>query len=152
VRRSATAIVVALTAALAGGGVAVAATVGTVLGGQTSQGWPIVVELNKAGTQVVRASAGLHLTCTSGGVVNLPDSYRKLAVSKSGSFKLKFGPTTQRNDNGTTTDYEGSISGKLNKARTSAKGKWSLKFTEHDAAGTVTDTCVSNSASWTAKA
>jgi hypothetical protein len=152
VRRSATAIVVAVTAALAGGGVAVAATVGTVLGGRTSQGWPIVIELNKAGTQVVRVSAGLHLTCTSGSIVNLPDEYRKVAVSKAGKFSLSFGPTTRKNDNGTTTDFEGSITGKLNKARTKATGKWSFKGTDHDAAGTVTDTCDSAKVSWTAKA
>jgi hypothetical protein len=129
-----------------------AATTGTVLGGETSEGWPVVVELSKNGKQVVRASAGIHLTCKSGGVVNVPDVYRKLTVSPSGKLGTNFGPTTQRNDDGTTTDYEGSISGKLNKARTSASGTWTLKWTDHDTAGAITDTCESGSVSWKAKA
>ena len=67
-------------------------------------------------------------------------------------FSLSFGPTTRKNDNGTTTDFEGSITGTLNKARTKATGKWSFKGTDHDAAGAVTDTCDSAKVSWTAKA
>jgi hypothetical protein len=152
VRRSATTSVVAVAAVLAGGGAAFAATTGTVLGGKTGQGWPIVIELNKAGTQVVRMSAGLHLTCTSGGVVNLPDEYNKLKVSPSGKFGLTFGPTNRKNDDGTSTDFQGSLTGKLNKARTKASGKWSFKGIDKDAAGTVTDTCDSGSVNWTAKA
>jgi hypothetical protein len=137
---------------LAGGGVAFAATAGTVLGGRTAQGWPIVIELSKSGSQVVRMSAGLHLTCTSGSIVNLPDEYRKVAVSKAGKFTLSFGPTTRKNDDGTTTDFQGSVTGKLNKARTKATGKWAFKGIDHDAAGAVTDTCDSGNVSWTAKA
>jgi hypothetical protein len=152
VHRSAASIVVAAAVVLAGGGVAAAATNGTVLGGKTGQDWPIVIELNKAGTQVVRISAGLHLTCTSGGVVNLPDEYTKLKVSPSGKFGLSFGPTNRKNDDGTSTDFQGSITGKLNKARTTATGKWTFKGIDKDAAGTVTDTCDSGSVSWKAKA
>jgi hypothetical protein len=58
---------------------------------------------------------------------------------------------TNRNDDGTTTDFEGTISGSFNKARTKASGKWSFKATDHDAAGAVTDTCDSGSVSWSAK-
>jgi hypothetical protein len=129
-----------------------AAATGTVLGGRTSQGWPIVVELSKTGRQIVRMSAGLHLTCTSGGVVNLPDTYGKLTVSSSGKFSASFGPETQRNQDGTTTDFEGSITGKLNKARTKVSGKWQFKGTGHDATGAVTDTCDSGTVRWSAKA
>ena len=138
-------------AGLAGGGVAAAATTGTVLGGQTAQKWPIVIELNKAGRQVVSVTAGLQLTCTSGATVRIPDSYTKLTISNGGSFATSFGPFTQRNPDGSTTDYEGSISGKLNKARTKASGKWQFKGTDVDAAGAVTDTCDSGSVSWSAK-
>lgn len=165
-RTKARIIAAAVAVTLAGGGMAAAATAstsksptaaaaattGTVLGGQTSQGWPIVVEMSKTGGQVVRVSAGLHLTCTAGGVVNLPDGYRKLSVSGTGKFSASFGPTTQRNPDGTTTDFEGSITGKLNKARTKGSGKWQFKGTAHDAAGAVTDTCDSGTVSWSAKA
>jgi hypothetical protein len=58
---------------------------------------------------------------------------------------------TTRNDDGTTTDFEGSVSGAFNKARTKATGKWTFKATDHDATGAVTDTCDSGSVSWSAK-
>jgi hypothetical protein len=142
----------ASTASAGGRATAAAAVTGTVLGGDTSQGWPVVVQLNKAGNQVVRALAGVHLTCTSGGVVNLPDHWSKLTVSRSGRFAATFGPSTQRNQDGTTTDFAGAITGKLNKARTTASGTWQFKATEHDTAGAVTDTCDSGTVRWSAKA
>jgi hypothetical protein len=81
----------------------------------------------------------------------VPDGYRALAVNKQRRFNASFGPTTTRNDDGTTTDFEGSISGTFNKARTKASGRWSLKATDHDATGAITDTCDSGRVSWTAK-
>jgi hypothetical protein len=129
-----------------------AAVTGTVLGGETAQAWPVVVELNKSGRQVVRILAGMRLACTSGGVVNLPDGYRKLTVSSSGAFGSSFGPTTQRMPDGTTVDFEGTVSGKLNRSRTKASGTWQLKGTEHDGTGAVTDTCDSGTVRWSAKA
>jgi hypothetical protein len=146
------ALATASTANAGGGATAAAAVTGTVLGGETSQGWPVVVQLNKAGSQVVRALAGMHLTCTSGSVVNLPDHWSKLTVSRSGKFASTFGPTTQRNQDGTTTDFQGAITGKLNKARTTASGTWQFKGTDHDTAGAVTDTCDSGTVRWSAKA
>jgi hypothetical protein len=134
-----------------GSAVAGAAATGVAFGGLTAQGWPVVVELSKNGRRVVRASTGLRLNCTSGGFYNVPDRYARLPVSKSRKFSFKFGPTTERNADGTTTDFEGSISGSINKARSKASGRWNLKLTERDAAGTVTDTCDSGSVSWSAK-
>ena len=55
-------------------------------------------------------------------------------------------PKTNRHDDGTSIEFEGAVSGAFNKARTKASGRWSLKVTERDAAGTVTDTCDSGSA------
>jgi hypothetical protein len=128
-----------------------AAAAGVVYGGRTAQGWPVVIETSKNRRQVVQAVGGLRLTCTSGSFVNLSDRYTKMPVSKSRKFATSFGPETLRNDDGTTSDFEGSISGALNSARSKVTGKWQLKLTERDAAGTVTDTCDSGSVSWTAK-
>lgn len=127
-----------------------AATTGVVFGGLTAQQWPVMVELSKNGRQVVRAASGLRLNCTSGGFYNVPDRYARLTV-KNRKFSFRFGPTTERNADGTTTDFEGSISGSINKARSKVSGRWQLKATEHDAAGAVTDTCDSGSVSWSAK-
>ena len=131
--------------------VAPAAAPARVLGGATSDDWPVVVEINKSGKQVVHASAGLTLNCTSGAIVPLPDVYDKLKISKKGKFAAAFGPVTQGNPDGTKTVFEGSMSGKANKARTKASGKWQLKVTDMAAAGTVTDTCDSGAVSWKAK-
>ena len=122
------------------------------LGGTTRQDWPVVIELNRQGTKVVQATAGVTLDCTpSMGVVSLPDAYSNLKVSRKGKFGGAFGPETMRNDDGTTTDFEGSMSGKLNAARTKASGKWQLKVTDHAATGAVTDTCDSGPVRWKAK-
>ena len=127
-----------------------AAAGGTVYGGVTAQDFPVVIETNKSGRKIVKATIAIRLTCTSGGTVTLSDGYRA-TVSKKRKFSVSFGPVTQRNDDGTTTDLEGSLSGSFNKARTTVSGKWSYKGTEHAASGAVTDTCDSGSVSWKAK-
>jgi hypothetical protein len=128
-----------------------AAAGGAAYGGVTPQGWPVVIELNRTRKQVVKATIGLTLNCTSGGLVNLPDEYSKLKISKKGKFGASFGPATSNNPDGTTTVFEGSMSGKLNRAKTKLSGKWQLKLTDHAATGAVTDTCDSGSVSWRVK-
>jgi hypothetical protein len=128
-----------------------AAVAGAVYGGITPQTFPVVIELNKSRRQVVRAAIAVRMPCTSGAVAVYPDSYVKLTVSKKGKFSASFGPTVNRNDDGTTTDFEGSMSGKANAARTQLSGKWQLKITQHDVSGAVTDTCDSGTVSWKAK-
>jgi hypothetical protein len=127
------------------------AATGVVFGGVTPQDLPVVLELNKKATRVIRAAIAVRVTCTSGAALNVPDSYQGVRISKKGKFTVSFGPEINRNDDGTTTDFEGSASGALNKARTKMSGKWQLKITDHDASGAVTDTCDSGTVSWKAK-
>lgn len=124
-------------------------TSGTVYGGATSQGLPIVIQTSKSGRKV-KALIAIRLKCTSGAIFTLPDGY-SMAVSKKGKFGGTFGPETNRNQDGTSTDFEGSLSGTFNKARTKVSGKWSFKGTDRDMAGAVTDTCDSGSVSWAVK-
>ena len=128
-----------------------AAAGGTVYGGDTAQGFPVVIETSKNGRRVVDASIAIRMTCTSGGAATVPDGYRGLAVNKKRKFKASFGPTTSRNDDGTTTDFEGSVKGAFNSLRDKVAGKWSFKATDHDTSGAVTNTCDSGSVSWSAK-
>ena len=130
---------------------AIAAVGGTVFGGTTAQDFPVVIETSKNGRTVTKATIAIRLTCTSGSTVTLPDGYRRIPVTKKRKFSVGFGPTTQRNDDGTSTDFEGTISGTFNKARTSVSGTWTFKGTDHDAAGAVTDTCDSGSVTFKAK-
>jgi hypothetical protein len=128
-----------------------AAATGLVYGGQTAQGWPVVIELQKNRRRVVKAVVGLTLRCTSGDFDHYWDPYTDLAVNTKRKFRASFGPDTERNDDGTTTDFEGSFSGALNRARSKVSGKWRFKVTYYDTAGAVTDTCDSGSVRWTAK-
>ena len=134
-----------------GGPAAAAAATGVVLGGTNSQGWPVVIEVSRNGKLVAKAISGLRLNCTSGSFANLFDRYGRLAIKKNRKFSFAFDPTTENNADGTTTEFVGSISGTFNRARTKASGRWQLKATERDAAGTVTDTCDSGSVSWSVK-
>src|SRR3954454_15048037 len=111
---------------------------GTVYGGRSAQGFPVVIETSKNGRRIVDATIAIRLACTSGGGFTIPDSYRA-TVSKKRKFSVSFGPETERNDDGTTTDLEGSFKGAFNKARTKVSGKWSAKATEHDASGAITE-------------
>ena len=128
-----------------------AAAKGVVYGGRTGQGWPVMIELTKNRRRVVQAVIGLRLTCTSDTFVNLPDRYVNMTVNRRRKFSASFGPDTQRNSDGTTTDFQGSISGGLNRARSKISGRWQFTLTEFDAAGAVTDTCDAGGVRWTAK-
>jgi hypothetical protein len=127
-----------------------AAAAGVVYGGVTDDGFGLMVETNKSGRKIVRMATGLKLRCTSGDTINMPDGWTRLSIRKR-KFSASFGPETQRNDDGTTVDVEGAVTGNFNRSRTSVSGTWSLKGTEHDATGAVTDTCDSGMIKWTAK-
>jgi len=124
---------------------------GVVFGGRTAQSWPIAIEVSKDARQVVRADAGVHLQCTSGGVINQSDFYKQLPLSTTGSFRSGFFQNGVDIGNGQKADVAGSMKGKLNARRTSATGTWSLKFVVHDATGAVVDTCDSGLVTWKVK-
>lgn len=127
-----------------------AAATGVVYGGRTPQGWPVVIEFTKNQRRVVQAVIGLGLRCAPGDFAYYSDWFRNLRVNTKRKFRASYGPDTVRNDDGTTTDYEGSMSGALNRARSRVSGTWRMKVTYYDNAGVVTDTC-SASVSWAAK-
>ena len=133
----------------AAGGVTV--TLGFSYGGVTSQNFPVIVDVNKTRRQVVRTVIGILTTCSAGGVYITWDGYVKTPISKRGKFSASFGPSTERNADGTTTDFEGTVTGAFNSSRTKVSGTWTLKATDHDAAGAVTDTCDSGRVTWSAK-
>jgi hypothetical protein len=126
------------------------AAVGTSYGGVTSQDFPVVIDVNSRRSRVARAVIAIRTSCTAGGFLVFPDGYTRMAIRR-GKFSASFGPTPQRNPDGTTTDFEGTISGTFNSSRTKVSGTWAFKATFRDAAGALTDTCDSGSVSWSAK-
>lgn len=150
----AAAILLAVPVAAAGsrhGVTAAGQAAGVVYGGVTAQDFPVVLETSRRGRLVARATIAIELTCTSGQIVRLPDGYRRLTVRRNGKFSASFGPETRRNPDGTSVDFEGSVSGRFNSSRSRASGTWTFKGTERDAAGAVTDTCDSGTVRWSVK-
>lgn len=127
-----------------------ATATGHTFGGTTTQDFPAIVEMKATRRFVIRAVVALRLECTSGSFMTFPDEYRRIRVNAKGKFQASFGPTTNRNDDGTTTDYQGSMKGALNAGKTFIIGTWSLSATDHDATGAVTDTCTGE-VTWIAK-
>ena len=128
-----------------------ATAVGNTYGTVTPQGQPLIVDMNSTRRKVVRAVVTLEVACTSGADFTFTDKYVDLPVTRAGRFRTSFGPVTERNADGTTTDYQGRIAGALNDTKTRIAGVWRIIYTNHDAAGTVTDTCDSGLVSWKAK-
>jgi hypothetical protein len=124
---------------------------GAVLGGLTSQDFPVVVTMTRSGKRIAEANAAINLPCETGGSFTMADSWSQVKVSKRGRFSVTFGPESQTQDDGTTVEAEGSFAGRFNKSRTSVSGTWSLKGTFRDEAGVVTDTCDSGSVDWRAR-
>ena len=127
------------------------AATGNTYGGVTPQGLPLVVDMTADRRHIVRAITVLDMTCTSGDTFVVTDRYPRMPVTKKGRFSFAFGPETERNPDGTTSDYSGRLTGRLNETKTKITGTWSYTVTDHDAAGAVTDTCTSGTVSWTAK-
>jgi hypothetical protein len=128
-----------------------ATAVGNTYGGVTSQGFPVVVTMNATRRQVVRAVAAVDAKCSSDLALTIPDRFTKLAVTKGGKFRVVYGPYTVRNDDGTTTDWQGRMTGALNDAKTKIVGTWRLIASDHDATGAVTDTCDTGLLTWSAR-
>jgi hypothetical protein len=125
-------------------------TLGNVFGGVTPQHWPVIVEVNDSFRRVTRTFAGIHLDCTSGDTFRFSDSWQDLRI-KRGKFRSSYGPDVEPNDDGTTTTWEGSVSGKFNRLQTKVAGSWTAKATVRDPAGTVIDICDSGVVNWKAK-
>jgi hypothetical protein len=131
---------------------AATAAVGNTFGGLTSQSMPLVIDMSANRRVILKATAAVRMTCApSGGVFTAAPRLFALSVTKKGRFGRSFGPIIQRNDDRTTTDFQGRLSGQLNHAKTKISGTVWMTATDHDATGAVTDTCTTGSLSWKAK-
>jgi hypothetical protein len=131
---------------------------GFVYGGITASDFPVVLQFSKSGKKVVLASIGLDLKCQAPGAdLMVPDSFKNLPIT-AGKFASTYGPQDIPGDAGTPISklvVTGSITGKVNKARTTVKGTWSQKvvaIAASDPTGaTILDTCDSGVVSYTAR-
>lgn len=140
---------VAVAALLVPAAPATAAPSGVVYGGETKQDWPIVVRLARDGKSVAKVVVALSLACNSGSPIVNKDRYDKLKLSASGRFSDSYGPVTTENGDGTTTDYRGTLEGKLAGGRITGTSRLTGDF--YDATGKLVDTCDSFKVTWTAR-
>jgi hypothetical protein len=139
----------AAVAALVSAGPAAAAPSGVVYGGETPQRWPVVVQLARDGKSVAKLVVALSLKCGSGAPIVNRDRFDKLKLSVGGRFANSYGPVTTQNGDGTTTDYRGSVAGKVTRGKVTATSRLTGDF--YDAPGKLLDTCDSGKVSWTAR-
>ena len=126
------------------------AAVGNTFGGLSDQGQPMFVDLNSTRRKLVRAVITLEISCTTA-PATFTDRFTDLPVSRAGRVRVVYGPVTQRNPDGTTTDYQGRFVGQLNDTKTRISGVWRLALVDRDAAGAIVDSCDSGLVAWRAK-
>jgi hypothetical protein len=128
----------------------VAAVKPVVLGGETAQDWPVVIQTTASGNRIVSAVVAIDVTRPDGESMTMRDGFDNLAV-KRGKFGKTWGPQTVRLDDGATVDVSGSIVGKFNRDRSRVSGTWTYRGVVMDAAGTVVETDDSGTVAWSAR-
>lgn len=113
-----------------------------VLGGLTSQGFPVLIEVSSNGRQIRRAVAGIEQRCSAGGRFATSDKWMRVPVSRRGTFKVTYRDSFT--DEGAVVTVSDSFEGKLNARRTVLTGRWRNTMVVREANGSV-DTCDSGS-------
>ena len=100
---------------------------GRVLGGVTSQHWPVVVAISTSGKQIQGASAGLVLSCSSGAVFPVPDGWGNVPIRAHGNVNASAGiPPSGGNSTGAITGGSDTFNGRLDRRRATFRGTWRL--------------------------
>jgi hypothetical protein len=95
---------------------------GQALGGFTSQGWPVVIEMSPNGKRIALVATGLEMRCTSGVRVPLEDAWFRLPIRPNGKVA---GAITIRPSK-LITGGSDSFSGMFNRRRSTFSGVWEL--------------------------
>ena len=117
---------------------------GTVYGGVTSQGEPIVLRLAATGRTVSDVITTWHAPCGDAGFLRSPDHFIQFPVKSTGRFGNPF-TSDHAMDAGAKRHVDYDIKGRVGK--TAAKGTLQVKVTDTDATGAAT-TCDSGGVSW----
>jgi hypothetical protein len=115
---------------------------GMVLGGFTSQAWPVVFELAHGGRLVILGATGLNLTCTSGDQFPVEDGWQLLTVAKNGRVNAAEQIPAQQGQGDTLTGGSHSLSGRFNRKRSTFRGTWRMQLNFMNTDGS-TDMCQS---------
>ena len=126
---------------------------GHVLGGVTSQGWPVVITLSSNGMWFARELLGLEMSCTSGNSFGAPAGGGRVAIGPNGSVNaagtIPGSPASAGSGVGLTGGSE-SFTGRLNRKRGTFSGTWHMHLS-FAMQGGQTDECDSGQVSLTAR-
>lgn len=125
------------------------APAGIMLGGVTSAGWPVVIEVSRDGREVVRATMAVPLKCQSGGDLILPSFYANMPIDATGAFQGG-GEVTVHGEGAPTVTFTNRMTGKFNRSARTVAGTWNLVAVVRDASGATVDNCDSGAVSFTA--
>jgi len=123
---------------------------GRVLGGATSQTWPVVLAISGDGKSVNAALAGLVLSCSSGASLPLVDGWAKLPIGPNGSVHAAAAIPPSSGSGVSLTGGSHSFTGKLNRKRATFSGVWQLQLAFSLSNGQ-TDQCDSGRVSFSAR-
>ena len=98
-----------------------------ILGGFTSQGWPVVVEFNKSRTRIALVLTGLEMSCASGNRFPEEDGWVHLAIPASGHFHKTITLSPQPGTSASLTGGTDTITGQFNRQRSKLLGTWELR-------------------------
>jgi hypothetical protein len=124
---------------------------GTVLGGFTSQGWPVVIKMSRDHRRIVRVGIGLSMRCTSGSQFALRDGGGPVPIGADG--KVHMAATIPPASGSSVSIAGGSdmFAGRLERGNTAFAGAWDLRLVFGTADGHE-DTCDSGRVTFAATA
>jgi hypothetical protein len=123
---------------------------GNVLGGFTSQGWPAVVEISKNGKRIEVVGIGLDMSCTSGSQFGLRDGWTRLPFGPGGKIHASVVVPPSPSSGESLTGGSDSVTGTLNRKRSTFSGVWDLVLTFKDSTGHA-DKCDSGRVTFSAR-
>jgi len=123
---------------------------GEVLGGFTSQGWPVVVEISKDAKRINTIGIGLDMSCTSGQQAGLRDGWVRLPVGPRGKVHATLTIPASPGSSVSLTGGSDSLTGTLNRRRLTFSGVWELILMFKDSTGHV-DKCDSGRVTFAAR-
>lgn len=110
-----------------------------MFGGTTSKGWPVFAQVSANGRMIKRIVGAITADCTQGGMWMFPSDWRRVPISRAGTFRVAFHDSDTLDDGVEVTVSE-TLSGRLNRAHTRISARWHATSTLRSPDGTV-DTC-----------
>src|SRR5579859_2428938 len=110
-----------------------------ILGGLTSQGWPVVASVSKDGRRIAVIRLGLMMNCGTGGSFAVIGGDNQLRIGGNGKLALR---GSWQQTSGTLTILAMDVfTGRINRARTSLAGTWDLHVSFRDSTTSQTSEC-----------